>query len=267
MTPSNHRSRLSHFLEAYKPIDKEIIWRISDRVHRAGCSPDDPVSWQIAHDTIMEARLTAHAETHKKLPRRIAEALKTSFAEVQEEHTRALAAEKAMIAERVAKEAGEVLQASMPRLVRQFHWRVALQLIATFLLLAVLSAGTGYITGRSETSILQERYADVATQPDAQTWIALQKANDNLDKIISEKCRAGQEHHISSETSTRRACAIPLWLEGQSAPAPASLPGQAGEHLTSVRAETPFWVILLFGAFLGIGFIAVARRIYDWVYG
>lgn len=263
MTARPKTTRLAHFLEAYKPLAPQTERAVWDRVHRAGWSADDPASLQIAHDTITEARLAAFTTQMNALPARMAQATEKSLKKMQQAQADDQAAEREAIASRIAKEAREVLRASMPRLARQFHWAVALRLIATVSLLALFSAGAGYLVGRGETAVLQERYADLATKPDAQTWITLQRVNGNLDHVISRECRQGQEQHIPT-ASGRRACAVPLWLEGPSAPAPASLLGQAGEHLVSARATMPFTAILGLGILLGLGLLPLARRIYQW---
>ena len=265
MTKQEDNSRLAHFLKGYPDTTPELESVIYDRMHRAGLSPNDPTSWLIAHNTITETKMLEHGKQIDSLPPRIAKKLMDSFDQVENKHVQALAAEKSAIAKRVADEAGAALREGMPRLVRQFHWRVALHLIATFMVATVLATGVGYVSGRAETSTLAAQQAALAARPDASTWIRLQTANGNIDDIIVKHCLRGQQHFV--ETGTERgACNVPLNLDGQAVPAPAGIAGQVEEQLVSTRAKMSFVAILFLGGLIGVGFLYLGRFIYDIIF-
>lgn len=196
MTAPPRKSRLDHFLEAYRPLEPWVERRVWDRVHRAGWSQDDPVSLQIAFDAIAETRIAITIAAMDVLPGRMAEAAKVTLNQIEKAREQTAAAEREAIAAHVAQETGDVLRASMPRLERQFQWRVATRLIVTAALIALVASGVGYILGRHDTAALDSRYADLAEQPDAETWQTLQEVNPNLDEVISDQCRPGQQDHI-----------------------------------------------------------------------
>lgn len=258
------KSRLDHFLEAYRPIDQDVERRLWDRVHRAGWSQDDPVSLQIAFQAIEEARMAAIAARMDALPDQMAEAARVTLNQIEKARARTTAAEREAIAAHVAQEAGDVLRASMPRLERQFQWRVATRLIATAALIALVASGAGYILGRHDTAALDSRYADLAEQPDAETWQTLQEVNPNLDEVISDQCRPGQQDHIAT-ASGRKACAVPLWLEGDVVRLPTGFVGRTREHLTSLQARLPFGAVLTIGVLLGISISPPLRRLKRWL--
>lgn len=265
MTEQENTSRLAHFLKGYQQITPKLETVIYDRVHRAGFSPDEPMSMVLAHHTIIEANMLEHVEQLNKLPPRIAKKLQESFDQVQDKHVQALAAEKSVIAKRVAEETGAAVREEMPRLVRQFHWRVAAHLMVTFLVAAVLIAGVAHVSGRSVTSSIAAEQAEFAPRPDAATWNRLQRVNPNIDNTIAKNCRLGQEHYVPNGT-LRGACNIPLNLDGQTVPAPVGLAGQVQEQLITTRAKMSFEAILLLGMIIGIGLLYIGRVIYDLIF-
>jgi hypothetical protein len=265
VTQKNENSLLEHFLEGYPNITPELRKIIWDRVHRAQMSGDDPACWEIAHATIIEAMMLEHAEHLNTLPHKIAKKLADSFDTMQDKYARSLAAEKSAIAQRVADEAGVALREGMPRLAREFHWRVAANLFVTFMVAAIVIAGISYASGRAETGTLAAQQAELAARPDASTWIRLQAVNGNIDDIIAKNCRFGQELYVPNGT-LRGACNVPLNLGGQTVPGPAGLVGQVEEQMVSTRAKMSFNAILLLGMIMGIVLLYLGRRIYDLIF-
>jgi hypothetical protein len=257
------RTRLDHFLDGHRPLPEALERHVWDRVHRARCSPDDPASVQIAVETLLELRAAAITARMDAVPGEIAEAVRAVLREVGTAHRHEVVAERAAIAERVAREAREVLGHSMPKLERQFHWRVAHRLLLTAALIGLLAAGGGYILGRHETAALGRDYAALAARPDAATWLRLQQVNGNLDVTISGDCTPGGRNRIETAWG-RRACAVPLWLEGPVPRAPTAME-TVGDHLASLRARLPFGAILGLGMLLGLVLAPLARRMRLWV--
>lgn len=261
MTQQNETSLLEHFLEGYPDITPELRKIIWERVHRAQMSGNDPACWQIAHVAIMEAMMLEHVKQLHNLPPQIAKKLKDSFGQVQDKHAQVLTAETSVIAKRVADETGAAVREAMPRLVRQFHWRVAAHLFVTFLVAAVLIAGVAHMSGRSVTNSIAAEQAEFAPRPDAETWNKLQRVNGNIDEIIAKNCRFGQENYVPNGT-LRGACNIPLNLDGPTIPAPVGLAGQVQEQLITTRAKMSFGAILLLGMIIGLGVSSLGRSIY-----
>lgn len=261
MTASPKRSRVEAFLASYERRMPEVEKRIFERIYRAGLSPDDPYSLTLAHEAYQEASRTAFGESFSARARKVEEAVESLPA-----LSRAVLADErheqgAVIAARIAPEVRDALAASMPKLVRQFHWRIALHLITLIMIMVALASGAGYVMGRSETAGLQDRYASLATRPDAQSWLTLQAVNDNLDSTIARRCQPGQEDYIETAQGFH-ACAIPLWIDNVARPAPAGWRDQALDHLVSARATMPLHAIFL-GIFLGMvlsGLLGMLRR-------
>lgn len=88
--------------------------------------------------------------------------------------------------------------------------------------------------------------------------------NPNLDEVISDQCRPGQQHHIAT-ASGRKACAVPLWLEGDVVRLPTGFVGRTREHLTSLQARLPFGAVLTIGVLLGISISPPLRRLKRWL--
>ena len=235
----------------------DVIW---DRVHRAGCSADDPASIQIAHDTIMEARLHEHSNILRRSPGYLKQAITLALNEAEQNHQKNRAADRANLAAHVAETTGKILEAEIPKWERAFHWRTVVRGIVAFTLVAALCTGVGYAIGRTDTASLEKNYASIALEADAATWLRLQAVNPNLDRVISKNCSLGQEGHIQTE-SGRRACALPLWLEGPAAPKPLTTHQKSRAHIASLTARLPFSIILLLGGLLGIAVSSLWLRL------
>lgn len=260
MTRPARQTRLEHFLEAYQPMAAVVMDVIWDRVHRAGCSADDPASIQIAHDTIMEARLHEHSDILRRSPGDLKQAMSLVLNEAEESYQSNRAADRAKLAAHVAETAGKILEAEIPKWEQAFHWRAFIRGIAAIILLGVLCTGVGYAIGRADTASLEKSYVSIALEADAATWLLLQAINPNLDRVISENCSLGQEGHIQTP-SGRRACDIPLWLEGPAAPQPLTTFQKTRAHIVSLTVRLPFSIILLLGGLLGIAVSSLWLRL------
>lgn len=261
MKQPQRKTRLDDFLEAYQPLDKALLARIGKRVNGAGLSPDDPNSLQIAHETIIEARLRQHARALYDLPKNIELAVKLALqtAEITDQRNRA--AHREEFSQQIAGTVSDVLEAEIPRWERSLHLRMVARLGLTAVLICTIGMTAGYMIGRYDTARLNERYAEMAAQPDAGTWLHLQSVNGNLDEVLSNNCRPGQAQHIKTQDG-QEACAVPLWLDAPEAPRPITTIQKAHSQFVSLRARLPFTIILLLGISVGIVASAGWHRIF-----
>lgn len=262
------KTRLEHFLEAYQPLGLELQQRIWDRVHRAGWSPDDPMSLQIAHDAITEDRLARFAGKLGSLPGQLDKAVQDALDKVAAARTREAAADRKVIATQVAQEATTALQVALPRFEKSIHLRAAQRLFVTLAIIGLLGGICGYIWGRHDTSQLESAFAGLADRPDGKTWIHLVELNANLDWILAKACAAGGAGEFVTAEG-RRACAVPLWLEAPIAapPGPLTVLDLAADHFASLSARLPFLVTLAIGALLGAAVLPLLQRLRRWMIG
>ncbi len=222
------RSRLEHFLEAYGPLDAKIEKLIYDRVHRANAGTEDPLSMQIAHDTILEFRMRTLLRDIKRTPVELSEAMAACIKSMQAAQARVDAQYARKIADHIAEETKRSLESSLPRLEQQLmagarsrNWRARILMVAACLTLFGLSGASGFIMGRVAIGDKASEYAALATEPDAATWHRLQRANDSLDLLIVRNCGPGRVGHLEG-VNGRKACLVPLWLEEAAIPRPIS---------------------------------------------
>jgi hypothetical protein len=262
------KTRLEHFLEAYQPLGLELQQRIWDRVHRAGWSADDPMSLQIAHETIMEDQLASFVGKLATLPLQLDKAVQQALDKVAAVRARETTADRQAIAIQVAQEATAALQAALPRFEKSVFWRAAQRLFLTLAIIGLLCGAGGYIWGRHDTSQLESAFAGIAERADAKTWIRLLELNANLDWTLAKACAVGGSGEFVTAEG-RRACAVPLWLETPIAapPGPLTVLDLAADHFASLSARLPFLVTLAIGALFGTALVPLLHRLRRWVIG
>lgn len=257
MNRTPNASRLWHYMIAHGPLGEDLEERILDRVHRAGWSLDDPVSIQIAHDTLSEARMNAFLDKTGALPDRIEQATVRALRQVESQGRRDIEARQQVVAAAVTAEVARALQTNLPQLARSLRAHMAQKLAAIMLVLALLSLAGGYTLGRQEASRLGQDYAELALAPDGHRWLQLQSFNGDLDMTIAQYCRPDQQGHIPTEDG-REACAVPLWLEGP-APSPAGAV-TTGSRLRALAARLPVGTGVGLGLLFGIGLAFLFSR-------
>ena len=260
------KTRLEHFLEAYQPLGLELQQRIWDRVHRAGWSPDDPMSLQIAHDAITEDRLARFAGKLGSLPGQLDKAVQDALDKVAAARTREAAADRKVIATQVAQEATTALQLALPRFEKSIHLRAAQRLVVMLAVIGLLCGAGGYIWGRHDRAQLESAFAGLAERADAKTWIRLLELNANLDSSLAKACAAGGSGGFITAEG-RRACYVPLWLEApiEAVSGPLTVLDLATNHFASLSARLPFLVTLAIGALLGAAALPLLHRLRRWV--
>ena len=254
-------SRLDHFLEAYQPLGEEVQARIWDRVHRAGWSANDPLSLQIAHETIMESRLVSHVGKMAALPGQLEAAVQSALDQGHATRARASMAERQAIAAQIAQEAATGLQATLPRLETLLLRRAALRLGLTFVLLSLMAGLAGYLWGRHDTGAFERQFAAYAERADAKTWISVLELNGNLDVNMAQACTDGGPGLFLAGDG-RRACSVPLWLEAGPRPESGTVLDFASAHLASLRSHASALVILLIGGLFGAAARPLLRRVW-----
>lgn len=266
MAPAMNTTRLAHLLEGYRPLEQDLEDTIWDRIHRAGWSPDDPMSLQIAHDTVQERRLASFADKMATLPAQIETAVQTALVTVEASHASAVLADRHVIAAQVARVATNALQVALPRFEKSVHRRTAQRLLLSLAILSIVVGVTGYIWGRHDTRQFEEKFVELAVRADAKTWIRLLELNGNLQWTLSEACApAGSGFFLAADG--RPACYVPLWLDAPDMPAPGPLTvvESATDHLASVGSRSPFFVILGFGVLLGAALRPLPRHLRRWM--
>lgn len=266
MAPAVKKTRLGHFLEGYQPLEKELEAKIWDRVFRAGWSPDDPMSLQIAHDTILENRMASFGGRMSALPGQFDKGVQSALDKVEAARARTSKADRQAIAEQVAQDTTAALQAALPRFERTLHRRTAQRLVLTFALLSLVAGTGGYIWGRHDTAQFETQFAAFATRADALTWISLLASNVNVDENLSEACTSNGSGLFMTPEG-RRACLVPLWLDasGIPTPGPLTVTDFATDHLTSLLTRSSAFVLLGVGFLIGAVLRPLLRKLRRWM--
>ncbi|MEP1315008.1 MAG: hypothetical protein ABJL57_00590 [Hyphomonas sp.] len=253
MTGPAKKNRIEHFIAAYEPLDGKTESLIWDRVHRGGWGLDDPASIQIAHDTIMEARMTTHLALVAQLPDQIAKATIDSVSSIQAFQAREKSSYAKRIAHHIASETRDGLVKIIPMLETELATGARLRLRrwqlwrAFGMLLTIAFVGYGsYVMGRTETSGNASEFAELATRTDAPAWLELLRANRHIDLLIAEFCVPGQPNYFH-HTDGRAACNFSLFLEETSPPASVGYLKLAGDFLVSTWANASNEVLTFFG--------------------
>ena len=266
MMPAVKKTRLAHVLEGYAPLEKELEAQIWDRVFRAGWSPDDPMSFQIAYDTIHENRMASFGAKMVALPGQLDKAVQSAMDKIEVSRARAAKADRQAIAEQVAQDTTAALQAALPQFEKTIHRRTAQRCFLTLTLISLVAGTGGYIWGRHDTTQFASQFAAFATRADAQTWVSLLEMNANLDENLSRACTPGGSG-LSMPPEGGLACSVPLWLDApdKPTPGPLTLTDYATDHLTSLRTRASSFTLVGVGLLLGAGLRLPLRKLRRWM--
>jgi hypothetical protein len=261
MVPAVKQTRLAHLLEGYAPLEKELEAQIWDRVLRAGWSPDDPMSFQIAYDTIQENRMASFAGKIAALPGQLDKGAQSALDNVEASRARAAKADRHAIAEQVAEAATTALRAALPLFEKTIHRRTAQRLVLMVAIFSLMAGIGGYIWGRHDTGQFEKQFAALAERADARTWISLLELNGNLDASMASACTPGGSG-LFMDQEGRLACYVPLWLSAPDLPPPGPLTVAefATDHLAYLQSRPAFFVILGLGGLLGAALQSLLRR-------
>ena len=261
-----NKTRLEYFLEGYAPLENEVESKILDRVYRASLSLDDPMSLQIAHDTILENRMASFGGKMAALPGQIDKGVQSALDKVEASRVRAAKADRQAIAEQVAREATGALLAALPRFERTLHRRTAQRLLLSLALLSLVAGTGGYIWGRHDTAQFETQFAAFSTRADAKTWISLLALNGNLDASLSKACTPGGSGFFMTQEG-RPACSVPLWLDAPDMPTPGPLTvaDSVTDYLRSFWSGSSSFALLGIGLLLGAALQSLLRKLRLWM--
>lgn len=195
------------------PAIRETMWR---RIGDLQLSPDDPTVVFLAVAGVLEKAAHDIPEAAALFPQKVKEAAKEAIGPVT---AAAIVTARNNIAaelERSIEETkGEVRQAATAAL-REFSSRkenrARFLTIAGLCLIAFLAGALGYAAGRVDRAEIQRGFEVMAFRADAESWLALMRANVDLTKTLRENCGAGGKGAYVIQGA--RACATPLWLDG-----------------------------------------------------
>ena len=225
------------------PAMRETMWR---RIGDLQLSPDDPTVVFLAVAGVLEKAAQDIPAAVAAFPQQVREAAKELIEPVT---AAAIAATRENIAAEIAKTLeetkGEVRQAAA-RALRELYSReesrARFLTIAGLCLIAALAGGFGYGAGRGTEADIQRGSEALALRADAESWLALMRANADLTKTLRENCGPGGKGAYLVQGA--RACTAPLWLDGRPG-APASADGRGFTILNWIGGlSTPTWVLL-----------------------
>jgi hypothetical protein len=169
------------------PID-----RYRETLRRAGITPDKPLHAVLV--TTFETALTAQ------------ESVKDAARGLTPEGERELI-------RRVTDAAAASTEREAERIVRRFDLGLAVKVAIALAVFALAGAAGGYWLGMKEVQVTERRITAAFADGTAKRWAELMENND-LNAALA-RCSGNQV----IVTAGRRACAVPLWLDGaKSAP-------------------------------------------------
>jgi hypothetical protein len=234
------------------PAIREIMWR---RIGDLQLSPDDPTVVFLAVAGVLEKAAIDIPAAISGFPQRVQDSAKEAVKPLTDA---AVAAARENVAGEIARMVeetkGEVRQAAtnaLRELSSRREGRARFFQIAVLCLAAALGGGLGYVAGRTDEAQIRHGAEALAARADAESWLALMRANGDLTKTLRDNCDVGKGVYV---VQGARACAPPLWLD-----APPGAPANAAGRGLSVMA----WVAGLPAAVwatLGLAAGALLRR-------
>ncbi|UEM08011.1 hypothetical protein JL101_035770 (plasmid) [Skermanella rosea] len=117
---------------------------------------------------------------------------------------------EAELIRRVTEAAADSTEREVERLVRRFDFGLVVKVAALLVGFTLAGFAGGYFLGREDVKVTERRvaaaFADGPGQ--AKQWLELMESNDIRAALA--KCTGGQV----TVTGGRRACSVPLWLDG-----------------------------------------------------
>jgi hypothetical protein len=209
------------------PTIRETMWR---RIGDLQLSPDDPTVVFLAVAGVLEKAAIDIPAAITDFPQRVQDAAKEAVKPLTDA---AIAAARenvaAEIARMVEETKGDVRQATTNALQELSSCRegqARFFQIAGLFLAAALGGGLGYAAGRTDAAQFRHTADALTTRADADSWLALMRANSDLTKTLRDNCDGGKGVYV---VQGARACAPPLWLD-----APPSAPANAAGRGLSV---------------------------------
>lgn len=236
------------------PMIRETMWR---RIGDLQLSPDDPTVVFLAVAGVLEKAAIDVPAAIAAFPQKVREAANEATAPVT---AAAIVAAREKVAAEIAKTVeqtrGEVRQAAtiaLRELSSRREDRSRFLHIAALCLAATVGGASEYAAGRADETEIRRGGEMLPARADAESWLALMRANADMTKTLRENCGVGGKSAYVVQGA--RACAPPLWLDGPPG-APASV---AGSRITILG-----WIAGLPAAALltiGVGFGFALRKI------
>lgn len=209
------------------PAIRETMWR---RIGDLQLSPDDPTIVFLAVAGVLEKAAVDIPTAMSGFPQRVQDAAKEAVKPLTDA---AVAAARENVAAEIARMAeetkGEIRQAAtnaLRELSSRREGQARLFQIVGLCLVAALGGGLGYGAGRTDEAQLRQGAEALTARADADSWLALMRANGDLTKTLRDNCDRGKGVYVVQGV---RACAPPLWLD-----APPGAPANAAGRGLSV---------------------------------
>lgn len=245
---------LDLFLGAYKLTNEEQDI-IRERVHKGGMSPDDPFAIQVALDTITEIRNNALQASLKALPTQVERSLDAMSAGISKKVSTDIDQRNGRFMDelrhRVGLDTENALRASIAKADFRVFQRAAIYVALACLLSAAVTGSFGYAIGRQDVRIFEHDFAQVAVQPDAQTWLEIIENNPDLDTTLLEYCYNNGPNNLP-QSGGGEACNVPLWIDGGTAPKQGGIASYIAALPSWVPPKFSAWMIALFGFAVGV---------------
>ena len=235
------------------PAIRETMWR---RIGDLQLSPDDPTIVFLAVAGVLEKAAVDIPAAVSDFPQKVREAAKQAVEPVT---AAAVATTREKIAVELANTVEEtkgVVRLAATDALRELSGRTESQArflkIVGLCLVAALSGGLGYAAGRADEVQIRHGAETLAARDDAESWLALMRANGDLTKTLRDNCGAGGKGVYVVQGA--RACAPPLWLD-----APPGAPANGGVRAFTILAWIAGLPTFVWAGF-GVAFGFLARR-------
>lgn len=195
------------------PAIRETMWR---RIGDLQLSPDDPTVVFLAVAGVLEKAANDIPTAIATFPQKVRQAANEAIAPVT---TAAITAAREKVAADIAKTVeetkGEVRQAAtiaLRELSGHRESRARFFQVGALCLAAAVGGASGYAMGRADEAEIRRGGEALAARADAESWLALMRANGDLTKTLRDNCGTGGKGVYVVQGA--RACAPPLWLDG-----------------------------------------------------
>lgn len=240
------------------PATRDLAWR---RMSDIGLSPDDPTVVFLAVGGLLEHAAATLPAAIDALPARIEDAAKRAVGPVAKAATARVEAAHAALAEQTGEAVATAAVAHFERADRRHDFGIGLKLIALLVAIGLAAGIAGWSLGRGNVTGIATEWAGLASRTDSGAWFRLARSNPDLALTLRTYCGPGAPAVINVQGA--RACNVPLWLEGNAAPAAGTTRGVYTGLIDWLAAWGPAWLI---GAGLLAGLLGrkILRMFVGW---
>lgn len=220
------------------PEARDLAWR---RMSDIGLSPDDPTVVYLAVGGLLERAATTVPAAIDALPARVEEAAKRAVGPVSKAATARVEAAHAALADRTGEAVAAAAMEHFQRADRRRDFGIGLRLIGLLVAVAVACGVIGWGLGRSNVVGLATEWAALGARNDSSAWLGLARSNPDLNLTLRTYCGAGASAVLT--VNGGRACNVPLWLEGSTAPASGATRGIYTGLIDWLAGWGPLWLL------------------------